>query len=180
MRHRFFFRNVSIRGCLVLAAGLLFSACVSQQQVVVGISRALSSNDALYPTIEVDVFAVSDEDLGAIKDAGVETYFAPNSGFREKLNPRTFFFSEEQTKPQVLVSRAELWRRWLEKDPSTLVVIAGLPHDPDMPAAPAPDPRILTFPIKKRVIFAPKVYVLVEPKKIVQVKKAPANPKDGL
>lgn len=180
MRNCFLIRNLGIRGGGILLAGILFSACVSQQQVVVGISRSLSSNYALYPSIEVDVFAVSDEGLTEIRDAGVETYFAPNSGFREKTNPRIMFFSEEQTKPQTIYSREEIWKNWLEKDPTTLVIIAGLPHDPEMPAPPAPDPRILTIPIKKRFIFAPKVYVLVEPKKIVQVKKMPGNPKEGL
>lgn len=163
-----------------MLAGILFSACVSQQQVFVGISRDLSSNYALYPSIEVDIFAVSDEGLAEIRDAGVETYFAPNSGFREKTNPRILFFSEEQTKPQGIYSREEIWKSWLEKNPSTLVIIAGLPHDPEMPAAPAPDPRILTIPIKKQFVFAPKRYILVEPKKIVEVKKMPGNPKDGL
>jgi hypothetical protein len=180
MGYRLLFGNMKIHGCLGLAAGILFSACVSQQQVVVGLSRGLSSNYALYPSIEVDVFAVSDEDLGTIKDAGVETYFAPNSGFREKTNPQVFFFSEEQTKPQSLRSRAELWKIWLEKDPTTLVIIAGLPHDPEMPAPPAPDPRLLTIPIKKRFIFAPRVYVLVEPGKIVRIKKSPTDPKNAL
>jgi hypothetical protein len=180
MKNRVLFRNGRLWVWLVMAAGLHLSACVSQQSVVVGISRDLTANYALYPSIEVDVLAVSDEDLDSIKNAGVETYFAPNSGFREKMAPQTFFFSEEQTKPQSLASRSERWKQWLDKDPSTLVIIAGLPHDPEMPAPPAPDPRILTFPIKKRFVFTPKVYVLVEPKKIVQVKKAPANPKDGL
>ena len=174
------FRNRGLRWSVLLLAGILSSACVSQQQVIVGISRDLSSNYALYPSIEVDVFAVSEEGFAEIKDAGVETYFAPNSGFREKVNPRILFFSEEQTKPQAIDSRAEIWTLWLEKDPSTLVIIAGLPHDPEMPASPAPDPRILTMPIKKHFVFATKLYVLVEPKKIVQIKKMPGNPKEGL
>jgi hypothetical protein len=178
MHYWFSFGN--IRNCgstVILIIGILFSGCVSQQQVMVGVSRDLSSTYALYPSIEVDISAVSDGDLAAIKDAGVETYFAPNSGLREKVNAQTMFFSEEQTLPQTLFSRAEIWQTWLAKDPSTLVIIAGLPHDPEMPASPAPDPRILTIPIKRRYVFAPKVYVLIEPKKVVQIKEAPVDPK---
>jgi hypothetical protein len=145
--------------------------------VVVGVSGQMPVNYSVYPSIEVDIAAVTDEELAEIKDAGVENYFAPNSGIREKLNPQTMFFSEEQTKPLTLPSRTEIWKIWLQKDPSTLVIIAGLPRDPDMPQPPAPDPRILAVPLKKRLIFAPNVYILAEPKKIVQVKKAPLNPK---
>lgn len=159
---------------------LCFSACVSQQKVVVGVSEQMAASYAVYPSIEVDIAAVTDGDLAEIKNAGVENYFAPNSGIREKIGAQTMFFSEEQTKPLTLPSRAESWKIWLQKDPSTLVVIAGLPHDPEMAPAPAPDPRIIAIPLKKRLIFAPNVYILAEPKKIVQVKKAPVNPKTDL
>jgi hypothetical protein len=164
-------------GVALLIAGLCFSACVSQQKVVVGISGQLAASYAVYPSIEVDIAAVTDGDLAEIKNAGVENYFAPNSGIREKIGAQTMFFSEEQTKPLTLPSRAESWKIWLQKDPSTLVVIAGLPHDPEMPQPPAPDPRTIIIPLKKRIIFAPNVYILTESKKIVQVKKAPMNPK---
>jgi hypothetical protein len=156
---------------------LCFSACVSQQKVVVGVSGQLATSYAAYPSIEVDIAAVTDGELAEIKDAGVENYFAPDSGIREKIGAHTMFFSEEQTKPLTLPSRAEVWKNWLQKDPSTLVVIAGLPYDPGMPPPPAPDPRIITVPLKKRLIFAPNVYILAEPKKITRVKKAPMNPK---
>ncbi|MDR0410279.1 MAG: hypothetical protein LBH18_07805 [Spirochaetaceae bacterium] len=155
---------------------LFFSTCVSQQKVVVGVSGQLAVSYTAYPSIEVDIAAVTDGELAEIKDAGVENYFAPYSGIREKIGAQTMFFSEEQTKPLTLLSRAEIWKSWLEKDPSTLVVIAGLPHDPDMPPPPVPDPRIITVPLKKRLIFASNLYILVEPKKITQVKKAPVNP----
>jgi hypothetical protein len=161
-------------------AALCFSACVSQQKVVVGVSEQMTASYAAYPSIEVDIAAVTDGELAEIKNAGVENYFAPNSGIREKIGAQTMFFSEEQTKPLTLPSRAESWKIWLQKDPSTLVVIAGLPYDPEMPPSPAPDPRIITIPLKKRLIFAPNVYILAEPKKIVQVKKAPVNPKTDL
>jgi hypothetical protein len=156
---------------------LFFAGCVSQQKVMVGVSGQLAVSYTAYPSIEVDIAAVTDGELAEIKDAGVENYFAPDSGIREKISAQTMFFSEEQTKPQTLLSRAEIWKNWLKKDPSTLVVIAGLPHDPGMPPPPAPDPRIITVPLKKRLIFAPNLYILAEPKKITQVKKAPVNPK---
>jgi hypothetical protein len=167
-------------GFALLVAGLFFPSCISQQRVMVGISDQLAVNYAAYPSIEVDIAAVTDGDLAEIKDGGVENYFAPNSGIRGKIGAQTMFFAEEQTKPQTLPSRAEAWKIWQQRDPTTLVIIAGLPHDPEMPAAPAPDPRIITVPIKKQFIFAPNVYILVEPKKIELIKKKPVNPKIDL
>jgi hypothetical protein len=155
---------------------LCFSSCVSQQKVMVGVSGQLAASYGAYPSIEVDIAAVTDGELAEIKDAGVENYFAPDSGIREKIGAQTLFFSEEQTKPLTLPSRAAIWKSWLQKDPSTLVIIAGLPYDPGMPDPPAPDPRIMTVPLKKRLIFAPNVYVLAEPKKITRVKRPPVNP----
>jgi hypothetical protein len=167
-------------GAALFIIVLCSSACVSQQKVVVGVSGQMAASYAAYPSIEVDIAAVTDGELAEIKDGGVENYFAPNSGIREKIGAQTMFFSEEQTKPLTFPSRSEIWKIWLQKDPTTLVVIAGLPYDPGMPQPPAPDPRIITVPIKKRLIFAPSVYILTEPKKIVQVKKAPVNPKTSL
>jgi hypothetical protein len=167
-------------GVVPVVAALCFSACVSQQRVVVGVSGQLAVSYGAYPSIEVDIAAVTDGELTEIKNAGVENYFAPDSGIRERIDAQTLFFSEEQTKPLTLPTRTETWKNWLQKDPSTLVVIAGLPYDPSMPEPPAPDPRIITIPIKKRFVFAPNVYVLAEPKKIVQVKKAPLNPQTNV
>jgi hypothetical protein len=169
-------RQICFRTVLLIFI-LFFTGCVSRQKVVVGVSGQLAVSYTVYPSIEVDIAAVTDGELAEIKDAGVENYFAPDSGVRGKIGAQTMFFSEEQTKPLTLLSRAEIWESWLKKDPSTLVIIADLPHDPSMPPPPAPDPRIITIPLKKRLIFASSVYILAEPKKITQVKKAPVNPK---
>jgi hypothetical protein len=170
-------RNLRAFFFLFIAGTVFYSGCVSQQKIIVGVSERLAANYTSYPSIEVDIAAVTDGDLAEIKDAGVENYFSPNGGLREKINAQRMFFSEEQTKPLMLASRAEIWKSWLQKDPSNIVVIASLPHNPDIPAAPAPDPRIIVIPIKKRFIFASNLFVLIDPKKIVQVKKAPVNPK---
>jgi hypothetical protein len=171
-----FRRTRTFGGAVLLSAALCFSACVSQQKVVVGLSGQMAVSYAAYPSIEVDIAAVTDGELAEIKDAGVENYFAPNSGIREKIGAQVMFFSEERIRPQILPSRAPAWKDWLKKTPSTLVIIAGLPYDPDMPEAPAPDPRIITVPVQKRFIFAQSVYAVVEPKRIVRVKKTQVNP----
>jgi hypothetical protein len=163
-------------GTALFIAAFCFSACVSQQKVVVGVSGQMATSFLAYPSIEVDIAAVTDGELAEIKDAGVENYFAPNSGIREKIGAQIMFFSEEQIRPQLLPSRSGAWSDWLKKAPSTLVIIAGLPYDPEMPEAPAPDPRIITIPVKRRFIFAQSVYAMVEPKRIVQVKKKQVNP----
>ncbi|MDR2842019.1 MAG: hypothetical protein LBV52_02335 [Spirochaetaceae bacterium] len=129
-----------------------------------------------YPSIELDIAAISDGDVSEIKNSGVENYFAPNSGLREKINATTMIFSEEQRKTLRFGARDVIWMSWLGNKPSTLLIIVSLPHDPDMPASPAPDPRIIMVPIKQTFIFAPTVYLLVEPKKLVRVKKTPIAP----
>jgi hypothetical protein len=168
-------RRICIHVALLIFV-LFFPSCVSQQKVVVGVSGQLAASYAAYPSIEIDIAAVTDGELAEIKEAGVENYFAPDSGIREKIGAQIMFFSEEQIRPQILPSRAGAWKNWLKKNPSTVVIVGGLPCDPEMPAAPAPDPRIITIPIKKGFIFAQSVYVMVEPKRLVQVKKSQVNP----
>jgi hypothetical protein len=161
------------RGAALLCAGLLCAGCVSQYKVVVDFSPALQSHFSTYPTIEVDVAAVSDGEANEVKQAGVETYFAPDSGLRERLRSQTCFFSREGVARYVLPSRAPVWQEWKLKDPANILVVASLPPDPSM--SPDADPRQLLVAIKKSVVLARTLYVLVEPQKVVQVSRSRAK-----
>jgi hypothetical protein len=120
------------------------------------------------PSIEVDVAAVTDDEAKELKAAKVEDYFAPNSALRDKINPKTFYFTQEADKVAVLGSRDELWDEWLDNNPTTIVIIASLPPD-DTLAKGAPDPRLLLVPMKKGHIIAPRLRICIYPKKIVIV-----------
>ncbi|MDR1948226.1 MAG: hypothetical protein LBQ38_02435 [Spirochaetaceae bacterium] len=168
-----FFQNFGI-GALVFFA---FSGCASQRRVAVGLSAEMENYYAIYPSIEFDAAAVTSDEEKQIKSDGVDKYFAPGSALRKRLDPFTVYFSQEQTLPEVLPYKSEYWERWLKKKPVTLVLIANLPHSPDMPED---DPRVLYVDITKGGLFSRPVYVEIEPQKIVRIFDLPRDPRTGL
>ena len=146
---------------------LVLTGCVSQYKVTVNFSPILRDHFVEYPTIEVDIAAVTDGEADEVKQMGVEQYFAPGSGIRQRLQVQTCFFSKEERYTFVLPSRAPVWQTWRLKKPAALLVIASLPHDPSMSAQ--ADPRFLTIPMSRSYIFARSAYIWVEPERIIRV-----------
>ncbi|MFP3089601.1 hypothetical protein LQZ21_04675 [Treponema sp. TIM-1] len=175
--------NHAVKGFVffrLLGAALILwalSGCASQRRVVVGLSPDLEDHYAIYPSVEFDIAAVTAEEADQIKKDGVDKYFAPGSPLRKRLEPFTVYFSQEQTVPATLYFRSDYWDRWLKKKPVTLMLIADLPHSPDMPEE---DPRIITVDLKKNGIFTRPVYVEIEPEKITRVFELPKDPRTGL
>jgi hypothetical protein len=159
---------MKIRQLIILfGIGILCTGCVSQYKVVVDFSPSLQEYFTAFPTIEVDIAAVTDGESDEVKSAGVEKYFALDSGMRDRLQSQTCFFSQEDNGSFVLPSRAPIWKNWLLKDPANILVIASLPHDPSI--TPGADPRLLIVKMKKSYVIARTIYVLVEPRKIMQI-----------
>ncbi|MDR3116090.1 MAG: hypothetical protein LBU25_11300 [Treponema sp.] len=163
---------------LILGMVLCLAGCASQRQVVVGLSPDLEDYYAMYPSIEFDAVAVTSEEANQIKSDGVDKYFAPASSLRKRIDPFTVYFSQEHTQPETLPYRSNYWDRWLKKKPVTLVLIADLPHSPDMPEE---DPRVLYIDLKKRDgLFTKPVYVEIEPQKITRIFDKPTDPRTHL
>jgi hypothetical protein len=141
---------------------------------MVGLSPDIEHYYAMYPSLEFDAVAVTDEEANQIKSEGVDSYFVPDGSLRKRLEPFTVFFSQEYTQPETLQYRSTYWDRWLKKKPKTLVLIVNLPHSPDMPQD---DPRVLYIDLKKEGLFAKPVYVEIEPQKITRVFEIPRDPK---
>jgi hypothetical protein len=153
------------------------SGCASQRRVVVGLSLDMEDHYTMYPSIEFDIVAVTGEEADQIKKDGVDKYFAPGSPLRKRLEPFTVYFSQEQTAPATLYFRSDYWDRWLKKKPVTLMLLADLPHSPDMPEE---DPRILSVDLKKNSTFTRPIFVEIEPEKITRVFELPKDPRTGL
>ena len=156
--------------CMMFFLAVLCTGCVSQYKVVVGFSTALKDHFTEIPTIEVDIAAVTDGEAAEVKQMGVEKYFDPGSGIRNRLQSQTCFFYREEQNTYVLPSRAPVWQSWQLKEPTNILVIASLPYDPSM--TPQADPRYLAVKMARSYVLARTIYILVEPKKIIQVTKA--------
>jgi len=160
-----------LRLCVSLfAIAVLCTSCVSQYKVVVNFSPAIKNYFIEIPTIEVDIAAVTDSEVDEVKQMGVEQYFAPNSGIRERLQSQTCFFYREAQNTFVLPSRAPIWQNWLLKKPTTVLIIASLPHDPSM--TPQSDPRYVTINIAQSFIVARTINILVEPNRVIRLARS--------
>jgi hypothetical protein len=166
-------------GAGLLMLGVVSGCASSQRQVIVGLSPELEEYYSMYPSIECDVVAVTEEEAEQIKSDGVDKYFTPAGSLRKRLEPFTVFFSQEYTQPEILPYKSNYWDRWFKrKKPVTLVLIANLPHSPDMPQD--NDPRVLYIDLKKGGLFVKPVYVEIEPQKITQVFDKPKDPRTDL
>jgi hypothetical protein len=164
--------DLFLRIGLIFVIGGVLSGCVSTYKVSVGITKELKDYYTIYPSIEVDVVAVTQAEADEIKKGGIEDYFAPNS-LRDRLSPFTLFFSDDNTAPEILFPQNSMWKEWKQKKPNILAVIASLPPVPDMPAS---DLRMLFIPMKKHFFMAKRVYFQVEPHRVAQIYKKPKDP----
>jgi hypothetical protein len=145
----------------------LSSGCASAYKVRTEVLPSVGKFYSSYPSIEVDIAAVSDSVAGQLKAAKVEDYFAPNSSLRSSIQPKTYFFTSEGQAAITLASRDKIWQTWLAKKPTTIFVIASLPPDPSLSAG-APDPRMLFIPMKKAFIIAHTITIDIGPQGISQ------------
>ncbi|MDR2480863.1 MAG: hypothetical protein LBD07_01030 [Spirochaetaceae bacterium] len=162
-----FKRLAGISPVLAVFAGIFLSGCVTQYKIVVEFSPELQERFTEYPTIEVDIAAITESEAGEVKQAGIEKYFAPGSSIRSRCQTQTCFFFRENQATFVLPSRAPIWYKWQLKEPTHILVIASLPYTSG--TNPDADPRLLVVKMKKSYILARSLYVLVEPQKIIQV-----------
>jgi hypothetical protein len=150
-----------------------FNACTINRRVIAGVSSDIQNYYDIYPSIELDVAAVTDDEANQIKSDGVDGYFSPANQLRRRLEPFTAYFDEETTAPRELHRWESYWDKWKGKKPAHLVIIADLPHSPGMPKD---DPRMIFINIKKTLFTPSPVYIEIEPEKIVRVYKRPADP----
>ena len=178
---RYFFKTPRLRAfaraLLLPLLAVLCTGCVSQYKVVVGFSTALKDHFTEIPTIEVDIAAVTDSEADEVKQMGVENYFEPGSGIRDRLQSQICFFYREEQNTYVLPSRAPIWQSWNLKEPTNVLVIASLPQDPSI--TPQADPHYLMIRMKRSFVLARTIYILVEPKKIIQVTRAASKKGDS-
>ena len=85
--------------------------------VTAGLSPQLKEYYSIYPSVEVDIAAVTTDEADEIRAQSVENYFAVGNPVRKGLAPHTLSFSSEQTEPRTMKRNAAEWDVWREKKP---------------------------------------------------------------
>ncbi|MDR2864891.1 MAG: hypothetical protein LBV68_04695 [Spirochaetaceae bacterium] len=157
---------------LIIPVSVL-SACASRYDFAVGVSDLLKQYYGLYPSIELDLALVIDSEADDIKAAGVDKYFEPGNSLREKLEPHTIFFSDEDIKTIQIVPEDDHWYKWFKKKPTQFLLIVSLPPEA---SPPSPDPRMVLLPMEAQFTIQ-SMFFQVEPTKLNKVNVKPKGPK---
>jgi hypothetical protein len=152
---------------------LLLSGCVSHFNVITGMSDLLEER-GVYPSIEVDIAAITDKEVDEVKSLGVDGYFSPKNTMRRRIEPFTIFFSNEDTLPVTLLFDDIPWKTWMRKKPKTLFIIASLPPEEEEGGA---EGRMLFIPIKRTILGVQTKYIRIESNKVVEVYDRPLDPR---
>ncbi len=152
----------------------LSAGCATKMTVQAGLSESLKEYYSIYPSVEIDIAAVTNEEAEDLKKTNADAYFSVGNPMRESLSPYTLTFFSEQTAPQTMKYNVEIWDKWLEKDPEKIAVIANMPGKSEEKGK---DPRILILNMESGFLNHKKIYVEAKPGSIVRIYKEPTDPK---
>ena len=153
----------------------LLSGCATRMSVLAGLSDNIKEYYSIYPSVEIDIAAVTEEEADELKKANADTYFSVGNAMRESLSPYTFTFSAEQTVPQKMKYNVPQWDKWLEKEPKKVAVIANIPRKTDENAK-GRDPRVLILDMSSGFMHHKELYVEAKPGSVVRIYKEPTDP----
>lgn len=164
-----------IRLMILFAVSAACSGCCTRASVTAGLSPKLKDYYSIYPSVEVDIAALSAAEADEIRALGVEDYFAVGNETRKNAMPYTLSFSSEETEPQTMKRGADAWDAWMEKNPEKIVVVANLPRGTGKKSLKT-DPRIQVLDLKSRFLIPRHFYFEIMPGRIVEVQKKPKDP----
>lgn len=132
---------------IYLAALLIVSGCSSHPNFDIQISpsKELAKVYGYYPTFEVDVAAISNEDAIRLSSYPVEKYFEPSDPVRHYFEPVTFRFSEDDLKVKKIDSGTEVYDRLMSRSPDYIAMLVNLPFT-DKESSKL-DPRVFIYKI---------------------------------
>ena len=167
----------------VCMAVLLCSGCWTRTTIYAGYGTNLKDSYTIYPTVELDIAAVTEAEADEIQKLTVEGYFT-NDTLRKSIYPYTMQFSKEQTVPMEMDRDIDQWDKWEEKEPTHIVLIADMPRvvevkkDKNAFGMPEKDPRISVFELTSSWFWPRKHYFEIKPGRLVKIKSMPTDPED--
>lgn len=113
---------------LALLTTLLITGCgTTTYNITTDLSSTMQTPDGVYPSLEVDIVALNQDDSIRFMSYSTDEYFQPNNPYRKNLNRYTMFFSEENFKPHKLSEDNPIWAKWNKHGATRLLIIGNLP-----------------------------------------------------
>lgn len=137
----------AILSAAVLGGAIALGGCgpnYGAYDVNVSLDPAMA-RDGRYPSVEVDLVAVSASERNAWVGKPVNEYFSGGDAFRRDATKITFVFSNDSPEPKRLSRRDPIWKTW--KGRQELFILANLSG---ASGAGASDPRRLILSLDTR------------------------------
>lgn len=154
----------------------LLTGCATKMTVMAGLSENIKEYYSIYPSVEIDIAAVTEDEAEDLKKLNADAYFAVGNPARESLTPYTFLFSAEQTAPQTMKYNVPQWDKWLEKDPKKIAVLANMPRKTEDNGKGGKDPRIMILDMSSGFMHHKKLFVEAKPGSVVRLSNEPTDP----
>lgn len=105
-----------------------FSACTSSYNMSVYLSPELKDYYGYYPSLEVDIVGLNENEKNWMSSYNMNKYFEANNPMRKSLMPHTLKFSQSNgAAEQDFNDNAKEWNLWKKKGAVELLVAVNLP-----------------------------------------------------
>lgn len=113
---------------LLLAFLLIISGCTYRHDATIFLSPELKDYYGYYPSLEVDIAGINDNEKSWISSYKLNKYFQPDNPMRKTLQPYTMVFSNDDDKHyQKFSHSAKEWDLWKRKGAKELFIAVNLP-----------------------------------------------------
>lgn len=153
---------------LLLSFLLILSSCTYRYDTTIFLSPELKDVYGYYPSLEVDITGINDNEKAWISSYKLNKYFQPKNPMRKTLQPYTMIFSNDDSKHyQLFPHNAKEWSLWKRKGAKELFIAVNLPGIEDDNA------RKILMQLKSHICERMPLYIEIKPAGISIIDKKP-------
>lgn len=159
----------------VFCTALFFCGCaVPAYNVEVYLSKQFKERMKIYPSLEVDIVGVNENEAERFDSCDVSDYFEIGNALRSSTVHATLYFSETDILPKLLKKDDPVWKKFAQKDASKLYLLVNIPVEPGKNRG--KDIRKTVVPLECPELFSSsRRYFEITPAGINLLKERPGN-----
>lgn len=136
---------------IIFLIAFFFCNCTYRYDIYVYMSKDLKEYYGYYPSVEVDIAGINEEENNWLDSYDIDKYFEVRNQLRVSMQPMTMKFSQNNIGVQHINKNSNFWNDWKKKGAKTLYIIANLPEKIQQ----SKDSRKLMFKIQSN-LFRPR------------------------
>lgn len=153
---------------------MFFSGCATPSyNVEVYLSSLFKEQMKIYPSLEVDIVGVNENEAERFESCNVNDYFEIGNALRSSTPHATVYFSETDILPKLLKKSNPVWKKFGKKGAVKLYLLVNLPIEPGKGVA--KDIRKMVIPLESSFFGSDDRYFEITPAGINVLKNRPEN-----